>query len=215
MTSNEFPDDTIYHVYCRGNKKELLFLNDSDYRHYLEKLVFYSEKSGFEVLFYCLMPNHVHLCLERKKEITLSDLMQRLHLSYTKYFQHKYHIVGHVFQSRYRFKKVMDSQYLGYLSGYIHCNPEFGEYKDAPEKYPYSSAAEYALGAEGICATERLLKEFLGYDDYNAYLYVFRNSARGNEVFEKYWAGTDESFEVKDHRYEKRQTKTAGVKPAV
>ncbi len=46
------------------------------------------------------MTNHIHLQLETLNHST-GDIIKYLHTKYAKYFNHKYHYSGHVFESRH------------------------------------------------------------------------------------------------------------------
>ncbi len=156
-----YKSGNIYHVYNRGNKKSRIFYDHQDYRYYLRKLQEYCKETDFKILCYCLMPNHVHLCLEQGSHIGLNKLILRLHTSYARYFNIKYKMVGHIFQGGFKFKNVETCYYLLYLSGYIHLNPTDLGYED-PASYPYSSAKEYTNPKEmvAVCDQHKILAEF-------------------------------------------------------
>jgi putative transposase len=54
-----FIDEHIYHIYNRGNNKQLIFFKDENYRYFLRKA-----RSSIlplaDILAFCLMPNHFH-----------------------------------------------------------------------------------------------------------------------------------------------------------
>ncbi len=47
----------IYHVINRGNNKQAIFLEEEDYRHYLNLLNRTKKKYGFKLFAFCLMTN--------------------------------------------------------------------------------------------------------------------------------------------------------------
>ena len=57
-------EDTLYHVICRGNDRKKIFLMDSDYQKYLEKVEAAKERYIFYLYAYVLMRNHVHMLIE-------------------------------------------------------------------------------------------------------------------------------------------------------
>jgi putative transposase len=69
-----------------------------------------------------LMENHFHLLLETPLG-NLEHFMRRFNISYTGYFNRKYHRVGHLYQGRYKSILVEKECYLSTLSRYIHLNP--------------------------------------------------------------------------------------------
>ena len=64
-----FINGHIYHIYNRGNNKQLIFFKDENYRYFLRKV-----KSNMlpltDILAYCLMPNHFHFLVVVKEGLT-------------------------------------------------------------------------------------------------------------------------------------------------
>src|SRR3989344_414307 len=127
------------------------------------------DKKITEIVAFCLMPNHFHLILREVKEGGISQYMQRLLNSYTKYFNTKYKRFGHLFQGPFQYVHVADNDQLLYLSTYIHRNP-----KDLEEsfiegrQYLFSSLQDY-IGDnrwEDLLAREIILSQF---DESNNY----------------------------------------------
>ena len=114
----------FYHIYNRGNRKQKIFLNDKDYKRYLDRLKEYKSKHDITILAYCLMPNHVHLILRQDGPEPISTFIQKLHTAYSMYFNKKYQQVGHVFENRFKTKIINKDEYLTHLSRYIHLNPK-------------------------------------------------------------------------------------------
>src|SRR3989344_4039803 len=82
-----------YHIYNRGNAKQNIFLDDSDYKFFLLRLkqnIFPSEienkkfrinplpPNSFSILAYCLMPNHFHFLIRQNRDIPTGKLMLKL-----------------------------------------------------------------------------------------------------------------------------------------
>jgi putative transposase len=119
--------------------KEMAFLYIS------EKEVAEIVDKRFVTLFaFCLMPNHFHILIKETVEGGIAKYMQRVLNSYTKYFNTKYEISGHLFQGPYKAVHLEDNDQLLYLSAYIHknCN-EISEWKNKYFKYPWSSLSDY------------------------------------------------------------------------
>ena len=97
-----------------------------------------------ELINFTLMPNHFHLTVYEKKEEGISRYMQRILNAYTKYFNTKYEMVGHLFQGPFKAVHIEDNEQLLYLSSYIHLNPrEINEWKNKEDRYPWSSYQDY------------------------------------------------------------------------
>ncbi|MCU0651446.1 MAG: transposase [Candidatus Omnitrophica bacterium] len=116
-------ENAYYHVITRGNQKQLVFMEQSDYDKYLLILKKYKKKYNFKLYAFCLMPNHVHLILEIKNPKHVSKIMKCLNLSYTLYFNLKYKKVGHLWQDRFKSKIIEDGTYLLECINYIETNP--------------------------------------------------------------------------------------------
>lgn len=159
-----------YHVYNRGDNKEPIFLDDSDYVNFLQRLkvsmgiptpsklrIQPFPAGSFTILAYCLMPNHFHILIKQELEHSIAKLLQRVLTSYVKYFNAKYERVGNLFQDTFKAKVVDNDTYLTYLSAYIHNNP------DKPSSYAYSSFPEYVGSRNGnLCRPDFILKYFNG-----------------------------------------------------
>ena len=59
--------DSYYHMYNRANGNEQLFLNDGNYRFFLQKYTEYILPIAHTYC-YCLMPNHFHFLIKIKTE---------------------------------------------------------------------------------------------------------------------------------------------------
>jgi putative transposase len=55
---------TPHHIVQRGHNRATIFVEDSDYRYYLDTLLEWKSELGIKVYSYCLMTNHVHLIVE-------------------------------------------------------------------------------------------------------------------------------------------------------
>lgn len=156
----------FYHVTLRGNGRQLLFNDESDYRAFLGMASDECAARGVVIIAYCLMGNHVHLILridpEKNGIETLSSAMHVLALKFARRFNAKTGHVGHVFQGRFGSKPIEDDAYLLEAVRYVHANPETGGIC-ALEEYPWSSYREYRGVQEFIDPT--IVLEMLGGSD--------------------------------------------------
>ena len=53
----------VYHIMNRGRARQPTFVDETDYRAFLETLAEAHRQWGIEMFAYCLMGNHYHLCL--------------------------------------------------------------------------------------------------------------------------------------------------------
>jgi len=61
-------DTGIYHVVLRGINRQTIFEDEEDNEMFLLTLDQYKKKSGYKLLTYCLMGNHVHLLMKIEDE---------------------------------------------------------------------------------------------------------------------------------------------------
>ena len=128
-----------YHIITRGNQKQTVFKEPSDFQKYLLLVMRYKQKHNFKLYCFCLMPNHVHMIIEVDKPETLNKIMRGLNLSYTLYFNLKYQKVGHLWQDRFKSKIIEKDAYLLRCISYIETNPMRASLVSNLNEYPWSS----------------------------------------------------------------------------
>ncbi|QAT41025.1 transposase [Clostridium sp. JN-9] len=128
------------HVIARGNHRNDIFKDNSDYELYLsylqEAIEYYDNK--YIIIAYVLMTNHVHIVIQTKDR-DISDLIKRVHSRYAWNFNKKYKYIGHLFQDRYRSELIENDKYLLESSRYVHLNPIRANMVEMPEEYSWSS----------------------------------------------------------------------------
>ncbi|RYD77262.1 MAG: transposase, partial [Verrucomicrobiaceae bacterium] len=81
----------VYHVLDRGDRRELIFLEDGDRERFLTLLGQACVRTGWRVHAWVLMGNHYHLLIETP-EANLAAGMHWLQSSYTAYFNCKHRL---------------------------------------------------------------------------------------------------------------------------
>ena len=132
----------IYHVILRGINQQQIFEEEEDDQKFLQILKDCKEISGYKLLAYCLMGNHIHLLLKEGTE-PLEQVFKRIGGRFVYWYNVKYQRVGHLFQDRFKSEPVDNDAYLLTVLRYIHQNPIKAGVCDKPEDYPYSSWREY------------------------------------------------------------------------
>ena len=132
----------IYHIIQRAPGKELLFVEDNDYLHFIQIFKKMAKKFDFNVNAFCLMPNHLHIMGGSMRD-NFSDAMQYLFKSYALYFNTKYQRKGHVFHGPFRVVPVDSERYMIILSTYIHLNPVKAGLCESSESWKWSSIELY------------------------------------------------------------------------
>jgi len=161
-----FLPNRYYHVVCRGNRRDPLFRNVTDFEAFLHILQQLYETYPFEMASYCLMTNHFHLQI-CSKETPLSKLMSLVNKRYANYYNTKYRITGHVFEKRFYDKLIDDKEGMLEVSRYIHLNPLAAKMVTQPEHYPWSSYRFY-INSKAVpprfIALNRILNYYEGND---------------------------------------------------
>mgnify|MGYP001565584500 FL=1 len=137
-----FITDEYYHIYNRGNSKQIIFLDQEDHNHLVKLLYlcnstksivyrdisknsydFDREETLVNIGAYCLMPNHFHLLVKEKTENGISKFMQKVSTAYSMYFNKKYKRTGGLFEGKFKARHLNIDRYLKYIFSYIHLNP--------------------------------------------------------------------------------------------
>ncbi len=179
-----FQAGNYYHVYNRGNNRQLIFFERDNYIYFLRQLRNHLITNGVDIIAYCLMPNHYHLLVYLQTD-NFSELMQSFSLSYTKAINKRYHRVGSLFQGRFQAIHVDQEEYLLHLTRYIHLNPVSANLVKKAEEWEFSSYQDYInlrrgslAKLEGVrCAAARLAPSQLSSaDDYRYFLEDYSKS---------------------------------------
>ena len=147
---------------ARGAKGELLFLDDDDRHAYLRLLARVVEEQEWRCLAFCLMENHIHLTVETPQP-NLGIGMHLMHGRFAQRFNDRHGTSGHVFQSRYRSKRVRSDAQMWQTMRYVARNPVEAGLCRRPDDWRWSSHAAVAGASEfvpGWLDVARALFEF-------------------------------------------------------
>lgn len=156
-----------YHVYHHANGKENLFIEDQNYRFFMEKFVKYP-LPFIKVYAYCLMPNHFHFLISVKDfeelrllktfqvfknlpeeklqqliEKKLSKSFASLFSSYAQSFNKLYKRKGSLFIPNMKAKPVNGNDDICKLVHYIYANPVHHGFVKEMGLWKYSSYNSY------------------------------------------------------------------------
>ena len=131
-----------FHVMGRGNHKGNIFREEEDYRMFMFLLEQVRRKYSFTLHAFCLMTNHFHLQITTGSD-PIWLIMQPLMTQYARFFNRKYNLAGHLFDSRYTSCIIEDPGYFLEVSRYIHLNPVKAAMVREPLLYNYSSYQNY------------------------------------------------------------------------
>ena len=152
----QYAGNSFYHVFNRGVEKRNIFMDEYDFKYFIELFERYlgpeeqkdtkyrllpNYSDSIELLAYCLMPNHFHLLLYQRDDRSMQQFMRSLSTSYSMYFNKKYKRVGSLIQDRYKAVRIDEDSYLTHISRYIHLNPL--DINRGYLSYPYSSVRQW------------------------------------------------------------------------
>jgi len=148
-------------VTARGNRRQVLFVDDGDFRWFLAIVSDVATRLGWRCHSYCLMPNHYHLLIETRNA-DLSVGMQRLNGRYAQAFNHSHATSGHLFQGRFHAVLVENEGHLLEVSRYIALNPVRAGLCREPGEWRWSSYRALLEGRapQPFLALERSLEYF-------------------------------------------------------
>lgn len=145
--------EEYYHIYNRGNGKNIIFNSEEDYDRFAKLLYVCNSENGFkfrdsivdqkidtwdfdrgkslvEICAWVLMPNHFHIILIshrsdlwKDKYNPITEFMRKLSTAYVMYFNKKHGRTGSLFEGKFKSKNVGADNYFNYLFSYVHLNP--------------------------------------------------------------------------------------------
>ena len=182
-----------FHILNRGNNKQTVFRDKSDFIYYLELLKRYKKEFRFKLYHFSLMPNHIHLQMEPTEEGSLSKIMHRLTLAHTWYFNKKHRTVGHVWQGRFKSSLIDKDEYFLQCGFYIELNAKRAGLVEKSADWPWSSYGLYAFGKG-----ESFVEEIVDIDPF--YLELSDNPEKRQRIYRKMVEGPMEEDFLKKIR---------------
>lgn len=137
------------HIIQRGNNRQVIFTNDSDFQFFRDAMVTAAEQHGLAIHAYVWMSNHIHLLATPEHEQSISKVFQSVGRKYVQYFNHTHKRTGTLWEGRYRATVVDSETYLITLMRYIELNPVRAGMVGHPRDYTWSSYARNAYDERG------------------------------------------------------------------
>jgi len=135
--------DVAYYITLDGPQNESIFKDVSDYKKYGEMLAQSKQEFKFKLFAYALFSNRLELLIEANEEFPISQIMQKITPSYTKYYNHRYQRKGPLFQKRFRSVILEKETFLLPLTRFVHLAPSRFLLDDQLTKLPYTSLGSY------------------------------------------------------------------------
>jgi putative transposase len=176
MEKDIFESGQYYHIYNRGNNKENIFIEDKNYKYFLEKMKKYLLPIA-DVYAYCLLKNHFHVVLRIKDKDELPEkLKEKVHLpfsnlfnSYAKSINTSYNRSGSLFQEHLQRNRIENEEYLKQLIVYVHLNPVKHKFSKSFETYLHSSYRSFISNKETSIDRDFILGLFGGLENFKFY----------------------------------------------
>jgi len=150
------------HIIQRGNNRQAIFFEDSDYKAYLSLINEGRDRFCCDIHAYILMTNHVHLLATPAEKQAVSKMMQYIGRHYVPYVNKKYSRTGTLWEGRFKASIVETSSYLLACYRYIELNPVRAGMVTNPLDYPWSSFPKNAFQNEDGLITEHMAYRSLG-----------------------------------------------------
>jgi putative transposase len=169
----------VHHVWARGNRRQPIYLADTDRHLYLDQFGRCVDRMDWSCLAYCLMDNHMHLLIETRRA-NLSAGMQRLHGRYASDFNRRHRKSGHLFQGRFESKPMEDEEQLLSTLGYIAANPVYAGLCDTADEWRWSSHGSLVRGCAPPWLDQPAVYRYLaagGGDPHDRYLELIETRA--------------------------------------
>lgn len=156
-----------HHVTQRGNRRQKVFFDPSDYRTYLDLVVEGCRQARAECWAYCLMPDHVHLVLVPESPDGLRRALAEPHRLYTREVNARQGWRGHLWQERFH-SFPMDETYLLSCVRYVERSPVRAGLVSRPQEWQWSSARARLLSLDDPLVSPAPMLDHI--DDWSAYL---------------------------------------------
>ena len=121
-TSRAIVANHCYHVLNRGNNRMTLFHDRADYVAFLWLLAESFDEFDVPVLAACLMPNHLHLVMQPRRDDDLARWAHWLFTTHARRFHRKYGTTGRVWQGRFKASVAQADRHLLTLLRYVERN---------------------------------------------------------------------------------------------
>lgn len=134
-TFSYYNNKLILESYSKALKKTSKLIN--------ERIIYPKTNSICKILSYCIMPDHYHFLLKILEDNSLSQLINNIENSFTRYFNIKFNRKGPLWQSAFKSVEIKSNTQLLHVSRYIHLNPTTNRLVNTPEDWLLSSYKDF------------------------------------------------------------------------
>ena len=174
----------FYHIYNRGCNKEPIFFCEADYDLLIDKMIDSKEKSGIDVIAYCLMPNHYHLLIQQLTDEPASNWIKFIFNPYVQIINHRENRSGTIFEGKAKTRIINNLTYLGRITNYIHFNPQKADLVKNLEDWPYSNYLEFVGKRKSeLFSWDFFNENYDSFEKYKQLMYEYEFSTKGIEDY--------------------------------
>lgn len=193
------------HIIVQGIEKNYIFLKDIYKIKYINLIHENAKKFDVSIIAFCVMNNHVHICLYYEEIQNVSKFMHMINSIYANYYNYSENRVGYVFRNRYYSKEIKDRNQLFNTIVYIHKNPLKAELVYKMNDWEYSTYSDYINREIDkkiimiVFDTEEYMDIFKQIHMRKELMDVFdveENKKTSNEIIEEYLAETNIPLET-------------------
>lgn len=123
--------------------------NDNVAKIVHDAIFFYNNKK-YNVISWCIMPNHVHVLIELIENVSLSNILHSWRSFSSNEINKILNRTGRLWMPEYFDRFIRDNEHFNNVVNYIHNNPVKAGLVDDPTKYKWSSAG-YANFSPTVC----------------------------------------------------------------
>ena len=134
----------------RGDRREAIFHDHQDRRHFLETLAQACAKTGWQIHAWCLMPNHWHLVLWPRNDGDLSEFMRWLTVTHTQRWHaaHRTAGTGPLYRGRFKSFPIQADEHLLSVTRYVERNALRAKLVEQADAWRWSSLWRRVHGDE-------------------------------------------------------------------
>ena len=116
------------------------YLKDDRAAEIVKNALFYYHQVKYEVISWCIMPNHVHVLISLLKEVSLSEILHSWRSFSSNEINKLFNRTGRLWMPEYFDRYIRDEDHFNNVVNYIHNNPVKAGLVDDPTRYRWSSA---------------------------------------------------------------------------
>lgn len=134
----------LHHVIARGNNEQSVFIDEADYRQYLDWLREAARKHRVAIHAYALLPNRVHLLVTPADEVGLGKMMQAVGRLYVPYFNARHRRSGSLWEGRFRATVIEAAEHFADCAHLLEYLPVQAGLCAGMASWPWSSHGHHA-----------------------------------------------------------------------